>query len=61
MSFTTRGGGSKVRTEGSDGFGGAVVDETLSVLQADRDGVDGHPVVLYRLLLSSTEAVQQDA
>lgn len=38
--------GQKVRTEGSDGLGGAVVDQTLSVLQADWGGVDGHTVVL---------------
>ncbi len=54
-------GGSKVRTEGSNGLGGAVVDQALSVLEGDRDGVDGYALVLWRLLPSLHEAVHQDA
>lgn len=31
---------------GSDGLGGAVVDQTLSVFEANRGVVDGHSLVL---------------
>lgn len=46
---------------GSDGLGGAVVDQALPVLHGgDRDGVDGHTLELRWLFLSLAEAVQQD-
>lgn len=45
------GEGSKVRAEGSDGLGGAVVDQAISVLQGYRDSVDRHTLVLRRLPL----------
>ena len=47
--------------EGSDGLGGAVVDQMLSVLRAHRDVVDGHALVLRGLLPSLQEAVHHDA
>lgn len=39
-------GGQMARTKRSDGLGGAVVDQTLSVLEGDRDSVVGHTLVL---------------
>lgn len=42
------------------GFGGAVVDQTLSVFIGDRNGVDGHTLVLRTFLPSLHEAVQDD-
>lgn len=52
----------RVGVWGSDGLGGGVVDQALSVLHGgDGDGVDGHPLVLGRLFLSVAEAVEQDA
>lgn len=45
---------------GSDWLGGGVVDQPLSVLEGNRDGVDGHALVLHRLPPSFDEAVHQD-
>lgn len=50
-----------MKTEGSDGLGGAVVDQTLPVLEGYRDCVDRHALVLQRLPPSFYQAVQQDA
>lgn len=43
---------------GLHGFGGAVVDQTLSVLISDRNSVDRHTLVLCTLPSSFHEAVQ---
>lgn len=51
---------SKVRKGGSDGLGGGVIDQPLSVLKGNRDGVGGHALVLTRLPPPFDEAVQQD-
>lgn len=45
---------------GSDGLGGGVVDQPFSVLESNRDGVDGHALALHRLPPSFDEAVHQD-
>lgn len=52
--------GSKVRKEESDWLGGGVIDQPLSVLKGNGDGVDGHALVLHRLPPPFDEAVQQD-
>lgn len=49
-----------MRKEGSDWFGGGVIDQPLSVLKGNRDGVDGHALVLHQLSPSFDEAVRQD-
>lgn len=45
---------------GSDWLGGGVVDQPLSVLKGNGDGVDGHALVLHRLPPSFDDAVHQD-
>lgn len=45
---------------GLHGLGGAVVDQTLSVLISDRNSVDRHTLVLWTLPSSFHEAVQDD-
>lgn len=49
-----------MRKEGSDWLGGGVIDQPLSVLEGNRDGVDGHALVLHRLPPSFDDAVHQD-
>lgn len=51
---------SKVKKEGSDWLGGGVIDQPLSVLKGNRDGVDGHALVLHWLPPFFDEAVYQD-
>lgn len=47
--------------EGSDGLGGGVVDQPLSVFKAYWDSVDRHALVLRRLPPSFYKAVHQNA
>lgn len=46
---------------GSDGLGGAVVDQTFSVFKANWGIIDGYTLVLCRFLLSLQKTVHQDA
>lgn len=49
-----------MRGERSDWLGGGVIDQPLSVLKGNRNGVDRHALVLHRLPPSFEEAVHQD-
>lgn len=44
----------------SDWLSGGVIDQPLSVLKGNRDGVDGNALVLHRLSPSFHQAVRQD-
>lgn len=52
---------SKARKQGSDWLRGGVIDQPLSVLKGNGDGVDWHALVLHRLPPSFHQAVHQDS